>query len=262
MLIGVKSARRRSATIEAMGARRLCIGTSGWAYEAWAGGFYAGVPRANWLEHYARHFDAVEVNATFYHAVKPATFAGCRAATPRGFRFAIKAHRYLTHIRRLAFPRASLLAQRDAAAPLREKLAVVLWQVAAGLQRDRARLERFLAQLDAWPRVRHAVEFRHPSWFDDEVGGLLAAHRVAAVQSDAADWPRWDAVTTDLVYVRLHGRRATYRSAYSRRELGLWAGRIRRWRGEKREVHVYFDNTDAGHALENALTLRSLLETA
>jgi len=260
--MSVKHGRSPIVTITAMRARRLCIGTSGWAYDAWAGGFYAGVPRAKWLAHYARHFDAVEVNATFYHALQPATFAGWRAATPRGFRFAVKASRYLTHIRRLAFARSSLLAQREALAPLGAKLAVVLWQLPARLQRDTARLARFLRMLGAWPRVRHAVEFRHSSWFDDEVARLLEKHRIAAVQSDAADWPRWDAVTTDLVYVRLHGRRETYRSAYSSRELRVWAKRIRRWRAEGREVHVYFDNTDAGHAVENALALRRLLGTA
>lgn len=240
----------------------LCIGTSGWSYDAWASGFYAGVPRTKWLAHYARHFDAVEVNATFHHAVKPATFAAWRTAVPRGFRFAIKANRYLTHIRRLAFPRSSLLDQRQAAAPLGAKLAVVLWQLPASLPRDPERLGRFLAMLGTWPRVRHAVEFRHPSWFEDEVARRLGKHRVAAVQSDAADWPRWDAVTTDFVYVRLHGRRETYRSPYSLRELRVWANRIRSWRADGREVHVYFDNTDAGHALENALTLRRLLEAA
>jgi uncharacterized protein YecE (DUF72 family) len=235
------------------------IGTSGWTYDAWADGFYAGVPRAKWLEHYARHFDAVEVNATFYHALKPATFTHWRDVAPAGFRFAIKASRYLTHIRRLAFPRASLAKQRDAAAGLGGKLAAVLWQLPAGLHRDLARLERFLAALKAWPRVRHAVEFRHDSWFDDEVAGLLGAHRVAAVQSDAADWPIWEAVTTDVVYVRLHGHRVTYSSAYSGRELAAWARRIRGWRAERRHVHVYFDNTDAGHAVENAQTLRGLV---
>jgi uncharacterized protein YecE (DUF72 family) len=236
----------------------LRIGTSGWTYDAWADGFYAGVPRAKWLGHYARHFDAVEVNATFYHALKPATFARWRDATPAAFRFAIKASRYLTHIRRLGFPRASLRKQRDEAAPLGGKLAVVLWQLPAGLHRDLGRLERFVAALRAWPRVRHAVEFRHDSWFDDEIAAALGGSGIAVVQSDAADWPMWDAVTTDLVYVRLHGHRLTYSSAYSRRELASWAKRIRGWRGEGRDVHVYFDNTDAGHAVEDAETLRRL----
>jgi uncharacterized protein YecE (DUF72 family) len=237
----------------------LRIGTSGWTYDAWAGGFYAGVPRAKWLEHYARHFDAVEVNASFYHALKPATFAHWRDGTPTHFRFAIKASRYLTHIRRLAVPRASLAKQRDAADELGRKLAVVLWQLPAALRRDLPRLGRFLAALKAWPQVRHAVELRHDSWFDDEVAALLGRHRVAAVQSDAADWPLWDAVTTDLVYVRLHGHRITYSSGYSRRELAAWGRRIRGWRAEGRDVHVYFDNTDAGHAVTDAQTLRRLV---
>jgi uncharacterized protein YecE (DUF72 family) len=107
--------------------------------------------------------------------------------------------------------------------------------------------------------VRHAVELRHDSWFDGEVAALLGRHRVAAVQSDAADWPLWDAVTTDLVYVRLHGHRVTYASGYSRRELAAWARRIRGWRAEGRSVHVYFDNTDAGHAVADARVLRRMV---
>ncbi len=237
-------------------APRVYIGTSGWAYDAWTE-FYAGVPHARWLAHYARHFDAVEVNATFYHRLKPAAFAHWREGTPARFRFAIKANRYLTHVKRLAFDAQSWRRQRAQGTRLAGKLAVVLWQLPKSMKRDAARLARLAKRLDAWRSVRHAIEFRDPSWFDGEVAALLAAHRIANAQSDAADWPLWDAVTTDLVYVRLHGHAATYWSRYGARELGTWARRIRRWRDEGRTVHVYFDNTDAGHAVANALELRA-----
>jgi uncharacterized protein YecE (DUF72 family) len=101
-------------------------------------------------------------------------------------------------------------------------------------------------------------EFRHPSWFVDEVAACLTAHRIAACQSDAADWPRWDAVTTGLVYVRLHGRTLTYASSYSERELRDWASKARRWMREGRDVHVYFDNDAYGEAPKNALRLVAL----
>jgi hypothetical protein len=94
---------------------------------------------------------------------------------------------------------------------------------------------------------------------DDAVAELLAHYRIANCQSDAADWPRWDAVTTDVVYVRLHGRVLTYESRYDARALRRWADRIERWRGERRTVYVYFDNTDSGHAWRDALRLRALL---
>lgn len=235
------------------------IGTSGWTYASWAADLYAGAPRADWLAAYAARFDSVEINASFYHALAPATYARWREGTPTAFRFALKGHRTITHVRRLGDVAAPLARQRDAAGALGAKLAVVLWQLPVRFGRDLDRLQRFALALDAWPTVRHAVEFRHPSWFDDAVAQLLARHRIANCQSDAADWPRWDAVTTDVVYVRLHGRPHTYVSRYDTRALRRWADRIEGWRGEGRSVHVYFDNTDAGHAWRDALRLRALL---
>lgn len=117
--------------------------------------------------------------------------------------------------------------------------------------------------LSRWPQARHAVEFRHASWFVPQTERLLCAYRVAACQSDAADWPMWqDIATTDLVYVRLHGHTSTYCSAYSDSALRGWAQRVRRWAAEGRAVHVYFDNTDLGHAPDNAATLARLLRSA
>jgi uncharacterized protein YecE (DUF72 family) len=210
--------------------------------------------------HYATRFNAVEVNATFYHALKPETFANWRAQTPDGFRFAIKANRYLTHITRLSFPLESLQAERTRCQPLGDKLAVVLWQMPSGLHRDLERLQAFLSRLAHWPEPRHVVEFRHESWFVAETAQLLGAHRVAACQSDAADWPLWDTVTTDLVYVRLHGHALTYCSPYSERALRSWAARACEWRDSGHDVHVYFDNTDLGHAIGNATRLAQLLK--
>lgn len=238
---------------------RAWIGTSGWTYDVWRDGFYAGVPRAHWLAHYARRFDAVEVNATFYHTLKPATFAHWRAATPARFRFALKGTRYATHVKRLGVDAGVIERGRRPTAALGDKLAVVVWQLPAALARDDARLGHFLRRLARWKGPRHAIEFRHPSWFEPPVERLLADAGVANVLSDAADWPLWDAVTTDLAYARLHGHTATYSSAYGRRGLARWAKRARGWLDEGREVHVYFDNTDAGHAVEDAALLRALV---
>jgi uncharacterized protein YecE (DUF72 family) len=240
-------------------AHRACIGTSGWTYDGWRDLLYRDVPRARWLAHYATRFGAVEVNATFYHSLEPATFAHWHEQTPAQFRFAIKANRYLTHVSRLRFPAAALARERQASLPLADKLAVVLWQLPAGLHLDPDLLAPFLDRLSQWPEARHAIEFRHASWFTPQTADLLSAHRVAACQSDAADWPMWDGiVTTDLVYVRLHGHEATYSSAYSDRALRAWARRVHSWLAERRSVHVYFDNTDLGHAVANAAALARL----
>jgi uncharacterized protein YecE (DUF72 family) len=122
------------------------------------------------------------------------------------------------------------------------------------------RLEKFGEALAEWSEVRHAVEFRHDSWFDDEIADCLSRHRLANCISDAADWRRWDAVTTDLVYVRLHGHERSYVSSYPDKSLAAWAAKIRRWRRAGCAVHVYFDNDGEGAAPWDAQRLIALLE--
>ncbi len=236
----------------------LRAGTSGWSYGPWRDRFYAGVRRQDWLRHYASRFNAVEVNASFYRAVRPATFAGWREATPETFRFAIKGHRFVTHVKRLADAAEAVDRQRDSASALHDRLAAVLWQLPTSVPKDRARLLEFLAVLARWPAVRHVIEFRNSSWFDAETVGLLAEAGVASAISDADRWPRWDEVTTDFAYVRLHGRPHCYRSPYPRTEIEVWAKRAQAWLAEGREVHVYFNNTMHGAAAEDAQLFQRL----
>jgi len=239
------------------------IGTSGWSYTGWKNGFYRGVSRKDWLGYCARQFSAVEINASFYRLQNPETLARWRQQTPPAFRFALKANRYLTHARKLLEPAPSIALERQRASALGEKLAAVLWQLPANYHRDVPRLREFLAALgEVWADVRHAVEFRHPSWFIEEVAEALAACRVAVCQSDAADWPLWDRVTTDLVYVRLHGHTRTYASAYSSTGLQRWAARVLDWSRRGYSVHVYFDNDAEGAAPRDALRLIDLLDQA
>lgn len=237
----------------------LYVGTSGWTYPEWKDGFYAGVPRRRWLAHYAQHFRAVEVNVTFRRTMKPETLARWRDETPDAFRFAIKGHRVVTHVNRLVDVDASIDEQRAGLEPLAGKIGAVLWQTPAKLPKDLALLDAFASALGRWPEVRHVVEFRDPSWFDDDSKARLAARSIASAISDAGRWQRFDAVTTDLAYLRLHGRPETYKSAYGRDGLEAWAGRIRGWLGEGRAVHVYFDNTMSGAAPDDAAALTELL---
>jgi len=235
------------------------IGTSGWSYPGWRQGFYAGVPRRRWLEHCARQFTAIEVNATFYRLLRPATYQGWRGQTPDGFVFAIKGSRFVTHLRRLQQPEQPVALQRERTAGLGDKLAAVLWQLPPDLEKDLERLEGFVRALGGWPEARHAIEFRHPSWFDDQVAECLSRAALAVCLSDAAGWPMWERVTTDLVYVRLHGHQRTYASGYDRRALSGWAARVRGWLAEGRQVHLYFDNDAEGRAPYDALRLLELL---
>jgi uncharacterized protein YecE (DUF72 family) len=238
-------------------AGRIFVGTSGWNYDAWREPFYEGRPAKEWLRFCAAKFTAIEVNATFYRLQSVETFRRWRDETPPAFRFAAKAHRYLTHNKKLNDPLPAIRMERERAAGLGAKLAAVVWQLPRNFHRNQARLEAFARALRCW-RVRHAIEFRHASWFDGAVAACLREHGIAVCQSDAADWPLWDCVTADVVYVRLHGHDVTYASSYSEAELRGWARRLRRWAGEGRDVHVYFDNDARCAAPFNALRLIAL----
>jgi len=233
------------------------IGCSGWSYQHWKGRFYPGrAPESGWLGLYAETFDTVEVNATFYRLPLRSTVAGWAAHTPRTFLFAVKASRYLTHVKRLRDLPAGLARLEERIAPLREadKLGPVLWQLPASFRRDDVRLAETLARL---PDGRHAFEFRHPSWFDDDVYALLREHRAALVVADRNGLPEAPWVdTAGWWYVRLHHGRAGRRGNYSPAELERWAERLR---GRSGDAYVYFNNDWEGFAPQNAATLRSLV---
>jgi len=236
---------------------RVFVGTSGWSYPSWRDHLYAGVPQRRWLAHAASQFDALEVNGSFYTQIKPETYRRWRDETPRDFTFAVKGHRFVTHYKRLLGVERSIGLLRSQASGLGDKLAVAVWQLPSNLRADPARLDAFLGALAGWPDVRHAIEFRHASWFTDDVSARLARARVAICMSDAPDFPLWRAISCDLVYVRLHGHTRKYASSYSRRLLRAWAEDAVRWASEGRDVHVYFDNDAEGAAVRNALALKA-----
>jgi uncharacterized protein YecE (DUF72 family) len=239
---------------------KLYIGLSGWSYDAWKDGFYSGVPKKNWLSHYASEFDAVEINATFYGQQRESTLKKWKNAVPGGFRFAVKANRYVTHTKRLKVEEDSIVKARNQCAPLRDKAAAVLWQFPASFGKDMERLENFARMLGKrFRRLPHCLEFRDSSWFDEEVAGLMRDKGLANVLSDSPEWPLWEAATADTVYMRLHGHSVLYHSGYSEELLSEFANKARTWLGEGRDVHVYFDNTDSGHAVEDAKRFREML---
>ena len=235
------------------------IGTSGWNYKNWRNGFYGDTPQKRWLRFCAERFSAIEVNGTFYRLQEKSTFKKWRDETPKDFVFAIKGHRYVTHNKKLLDVEDAVIRCRESASPLGKRLAAMVWQLPAFLKKDIRRLEKFVETLRHWETTRHAIEFRHRSWFDDEVAECLRKHAVAVCMSDAPDWPMWKEVTTDLVYIRLHGHTRKYASSYSKPALRKWATRIRTWLEEDRDVHIYFDNDAEGAAPRNALTLLQML---
>ena len=241
-------------------ARRLHIGTSGWLYPSWRESFYQGLPRRQWLAYAASRFTGLEINSTFYGTPKEDTLRKWRDAVAGDFCFAMKGHRFVTHRKRLKEPEEPVRRVRDSARPLGARLAAVVWQLPGNLRCDLERLRGFLRALRCWTAVPHAMEFRHPSWFTDEVADCLGDHGVSVCMSDAATWPLWDAVTSDLVYIRLHGHTRTYASAYSTPLLRQWADAIGPWLAEGRRVHVYFDNDSEGAAPRDALRLLAMLD--
>src|SRR5213592_1569635 len=240
-------------------AGKAYIGTSGWNYKTWRDGFYGDTPQKQWLRFCAERFTGIEVNGTFYRLQEKSTFRKWRDQTPDGFSFAIKGHRYVTHNKKLLEVEEAVIRCRESASPLGKQLAAVVWQLPAFLKKDIERLEKFVKTLRHWKSTRHAIEFRHKSWFDDEVAECLKRQRVAVCMSDAPDWPMWEEVTTDLVYIRLHGHTRKYASSYSKHSLRKWAARIRGWLDENRAVHAYFDNDAECAAPKNALTLLEML---
>ncbi|MCE5275158.1 MAG: DUF72 domain-containing protein [Deltaproteobacteria bacterium] len=235
---------------------RVCIGTSGWNYDHWRGVFYPeGLPRARWLGHYAQTFSSVEVNATFYRQMRPSTFEKWRQGTPEGFLWAVKASRFITHIKRLADAQGALSVFMKSLEPLREKLGPILFQLPPTLFFDKGLCEAFCSLLPAVHR--YALEARHASWTESEALQCLADHCIAWCISDTAGrYPSLEAVTADFVYVRLHGSTSLYASCYSEEELRQWAARIRDF---GRDAYVYFDNDFMGYAPKNALRLLTIL---
>jgi uncharacterized protein YecE (DUF72 family) len=248
------------------------IGISGWTYAGWRGQFYPpGLVHRLELAYAAERFASIEINGSFYSLQRPSSYRAWRGQVPADHVFAVKGGRFITHMKRLldvASPLANFFASGVLA--LGHKLGPVLWQLPPTFQYDEERLASFFAllprtttaagelarghddrlsadQVVTEPRVeqpiRHALEVRHPSLATDRMYALLRAHDVALVVADTAGrWPAVEEVTSDFVYVRLHGADELYVSGYTDEGLDRWAEKVRGWTAAGRDVYVYFDN--------------------
>lgn len=238
------------------------VGTSGWTYDSWKGTFYpAGLKAAARLDHYAQHFETVELNGSHYRWPKDETMVGYRARLPEGFIMAVKASRYLTHFRKLRDPAdwcARIVATMDA---LGDKAGPLLVQLPADLHRDDSRLEGFLAGLPE--RVLVAVEPQHESWFDDAVFDLLDRHGAGFVVSVIAEKEPVLRTTGRLAYVRFHNADPNWRygGSFDDDTLALWAARLRELTAAGVPGFAYFNNDNHGYAAFNGLTLRTMLNS-
>lgn len=236
------------------------IGTSGWSYDHWASVLYPpGTPVAKRLSHYVAEFDTVELNASFYRWPRDATFAGWCRRLPEGFTMTVKAHRGLTHFRRLRNPEPWVDRFERCWQALGERREALLIQLHPDLDRDDDLLEHFLTVMPDW--IPPAIEFRHPSWNTDEVFALLERHQASYVVTSGAGLPCELRATGPLVYLRFHGpdTETLYAGSYSEDSLQCWADRIGEWQRAGHDVVAYFNNDGAGNAVRNARTLKRLV---
>lgn len=261
------------------------IGISGWRYAGWRGDFYpTGLAQRRELEYASHRMTSIEINGSFYSLQRPTSYAAWRAETPEGFVFAVKGGRFITHLKRLvdvSTPLANFFASGLLA--LGPKLGPVLWQLPENLAFDAAVLDGFFGLLprttgeaarlavlhddkvkegrslttaeDDVP-LRYALEFRSTTFAVDEAYEVMRRHGVACVLADTAGrWPKVEQVTSDFMYVRLHGDKELYASGYSDAALDAWAVKCRAWEADGLDVFAYFDNDSKGHAPYDAMRL-------
>lgn len=233
-------------------------------YDDWRGRLYPQrVPKRRWLELYAARFDTVEVNSTFYRLARRDAVAGWVEQTPPGFLFAVKASRYLTHVKRLVDIGDGIGRFYEPLEPLREagRFGPVLWQLPENFHRDEARLHGWLKALESAPTTRHTIEFRHESWFVPEVMDALRSRGVALTIGDHPARPfQTHELTAPWTFVRFHYGARGRDGNYSGTELREWAARIRRWR-RTADVYAYLNNDWKGFAPANARLLLQLLSS-
>jgi uncharacterized protein YecE (DUF72 family) len=240
----------------------VLVGTSGWQYDDWRGVLYpAGLPRREWLAYYFTRFRTVEVNATFYRLPTAQVVAGWAAAAPQDAVIAVKASRFLTHVRRLAEPAEPVARMESVLAPLGHRLGPVLLQLPPTLPAAPAALEQTLTRFPPGRRV--AVEPRHASWFTPEIREILCSHDAALVWADRRNRPTgplWR--TASWGFVRLHEGTASPAPSYGPAALRSWSARIRAQWSADEDVYVYFNNDANAAAVRNASTFARLTARA
>jgi uncharacterized protein YecE (DUF72 family) len=248
------SSKRASKTLATP---QLRIGCSGWNYKSWRGRFYpADLPASKWLAFYAAVFDTVEVNNTFYRLPDISTFDAWRRQSPPGFLMAIKASRFLTHLKKLKDPEEPIARLFDEAKGLKQVLGPILYQLPGNFPLNLERFDTFLAAL---PRRRqHVIEFRHTSWYVRDVYELMERRGVALCLHDKAGSEITEPFVGPFVYVRFHGTSGHYTGSYDAKTLSAWADRlVAKWQAGQ-DVYAYFNNDPDAVATMNARTLQQM----
>ena len=234
------------------------IGTSGWHYRHWKGPFYPeDLSEKDCLAYYAEHFPTVEINNSFYQLPKEKTLLRWRNNVPSGFVFAVKASRYITHMKKLKDPEEPVSNFLRRIGKLGDKLGPILFQLPPNWNLNRQRLRAFLEVLPT--DFKYAFEFRDPSWFHHEVYDALGEHEASFCIYDFDRRVSPKKITAEFVYIRLHGTSGPYEGRYESKVLEEWAGDCSVWAREGKEIYCYFDNDEAGYAAQDALKLKQIV---
>jgi uncharacterized protein YecE (DUF72 family) len=261
--LGTLLQRQVSFLVEAKGVSvgNVYIGTSGWSYKSWDKAFYPPeIPKARQFEFYVKQFPTVEINNTFYRLPTPNAVRGWRDKAPPGFVYAVKGSRFITHMKKLTNLDGALEKYLERIRPSQKRIGAVLWQLPPFLKKDGERLEKFLRILPK--SYRHAVEFRHPSWLDEEIFSTLRKYRAAHVSLSSKGMPMNLTVTADFIYIRFHGLEGGAAHDYTCAQLKPWADYIRKHSKEGKTVYAYFNNDINVRAPDNAKMLMEMVGPA
>ena len=241
---------------------KIYIGTSGWVYKDWQKHFYpANIPARAHFQYYATQFPTVEINATFYRLPTLKMVKGWRDKAPPGFVFAVKGSRFITHILKISGASKGLRKYFSRIKPMQKRIGPILWQLPPFMKNSPKRLEKFLKILPK--NYRHAVEFRHPSWYEgNEAFDILRKYNAAHVNLSSHAMPMNFTVTADFVYIRFHGLEGGAAHDYTRVELQPWAAFIRKQSRAGKNVYAYFNNDVNVHAPDNAKMLMRMVGKA
>lgn len=232
------------------------IGTSGWMYEHWIGSFYPNdLSSEEMLPFYAEVFETVEVNNTFYQLPGETEVAAWKKRAPKGFLFAVKANRYITHMKNLLEPEEPVETLMERIGLLDQKLGPTLFQLPPRWNVNPKRLADFIRVLPSGGR--YAMEFRDRSWYCGQIYRLLEKAGIAFCIHDHRDAPSPEEVTADFIYVRFHGPTGEYGGTYSEEHLRDWAQKMQSWSSHGSDVYAYFNNDMKGYAVDNARQLRT-----
>jgi uncharacterized protein YecE (DUF72 family) len=238
------------------------IGTSGWSYKHWHGIFYPeDLKPDKYLEFYTTKFNCVELNSCFYHLPVKKTVTGWMNRTPESFMFCPKLSRYITHRTKLLNVDEALQKFFEVFEGMKGKLGPVLIQLPPQLSYDEPRIRYFIELLQSeYNQYRFAIEIRNKTWINDRFSDLLSQNGVAFVTADSGNrYPYHEAITTDFVYLRLHGREQLYASYYTENDLRQYTEKISGWLNDGKKVWVFFNNDFHGYAVKNAEMLRAKL---